>query len=149
LPISGGWGYTQADAIVFVLDQFRPGMPVNFTSLEYHIAQKVIYEELIIFQSKGDRFSGIKMEPTFQALKEDAGRKYDCLTFDVTCWSELHWDQLKEEWEENDNGSRPGFDLENHTAKRNASQVQYERTLWFDITDVFDADRKRLSAYPS
>ena len=129
LPISGGWGYTQANAIVFVLDQFRPGMPVNFVSLERHIALKVVYEELIIFRSKDDRFSGISMELKFQALTEDAGRKYDCLKFNVTCWNDLHWDQLKAEWEENDFSTRPGFDLEEHTAKRSASQVQIRANI--------------------
>src|SRR5262245_32409685 len=61
LPISGGWGYTQAGAIVFVRDQF-PGLSARaFIALEYHIAQKIIYEELIIFRTGGTRFSGIQM----------------------------------------------------------------------------------------
>ena len=39
--------------------------------------------------------------------------------------------------------------LEEHSAKRSTSQVRYERTLWFDITEVFDANEKRLSGYSS
>jgi hypothetical protein len=53
LPISGGWGYTQADAIIFVRHQFpRPAAP-EFVRLEYHVAQKIVYEELIIFRARG------------------------------------------------------------------------------------------------
>jgi hypothetical protein len=147
LPIAGGWGYSQGDAILFVLDRFRPGLPLHFIPLEKKIALKVIYEELIVFRPEADRFSGINMELKFQTLKQDVGRKYDCLTFGITCWSDLHWQQLKTEFEENDFGTRAGFDLEKHAAKRNASQVQYERILWFDITDVFDADQKRQRGY--
>jgi hypothetical protein len=64
-------------------------------------------------------------------------RKYDVLDLSITCWSDLHWNQLKQEWEENDLGMRHGFDREAHAAKHDASQVKYERQLWFDITEVF------------
>jgi hypothetical protein len=139
LPIAGGWGYVQADAIVFVRDRF-PMVPSNpdFVSLEYHIAQKIIYEELIIFRPKGQAFSGIHLDRDSQRLIEDRGRMYDQLEFTITCWSDCHWDQLKSEWEENAFGTRPGFDRDAHLAKRDESQVRYERELWFDITDVFD-----------
>jgi hypothetical protein len=127
LPIKGGWGYTQAEAIVFVREQFpRPAVP-DFVPLEYLIAQRIIYEELIVFRSKEDRFSGIKMAPALQNMLTVEERKYDRLEFAVTCWSDWHWEQLKREWEENDFGMRPGFDREAHSAKRDASQVRYER----------------------
>jgi hypothetical protein len=138
LPISGGWGYTKADAITFVRDHFRrPDDPVDFVGLEYHIAQKIIYEELIIFRPPDHKFSRIELNLNLQELKEAVDRKYDFLKFNITCWSDWHWDQLKKEWEENDFGMRPGFDCESHAAKRKDSQVIYERGFWFDITDVF------------
>jgi hypothetical protein len=138
LPISGGWGYTQTDAIVFIRDQFPVTTKVNFIPVEYHIAQKIIYEELIIFRPKDYLFSGIAMELIRQSLIEDHHRKYDHLEFLITCWSDWHWEQLKKEWEANDFGRRPGFDGESHATKRIASQVRYERDFWFDISDVFD-----------
>jgi hypothetical protein len=138
LPISGGWGYTQADAIIFVRHQFpRPAAP-EFVRLEYHVAQKIVYEELIIFRARGDLFSGIDMELTSQQLVVDGEKKYDCLDFTISCWSDFHWDRLKKEWEDNDFGQRPGFDREGHFAKRDATRIDYERQFWFDITDVFD-----------
>jgi hypothetical protein len=135
LPISGGWGYTQADAIMFVRDQLS--VPTDFASLEYHIVRKIIYEELIIHRPEDYHFSGIDLQLIVQRLIKDSERRYDLLKFNISCWSDWHWDQLKQEWEENDFGKRPGFDREAHAAKRDASRVRYEREFWFDITDVF------------
>ena len=74
LPISGGWGYTQEDAIVFVRAKFpRPSIP-DFVELEYHIAQKIIYEELIVFRAPDDRFSGIDMKLKEQRIVSDGER---------------------------------------------------------------------------
>jgi hypothetical protein len=138
LPISGGWGYSQADAIAFVRHRFPIPAAPDFVPLEYHIVQKVIYEELIIFRPKNYKFSGISKILQTQYVFDDDGKKYDYLKFLVSCWSDWHWDQLKREWEENDFGMRPGFDQAAHSAKREASRVQYEREFWFDISDVFD-----------
>jgi hypothetical protein len=135
LTISGGWGYSKDRAIVFVPDNLP--IPTDFVSLEYHISQKIFYEELIIFRPEGYRFSGIASNLKTQKLIEDGGRKFNQLTFSVSCWSDWHWEQLKKEWEESDFGNRTGFDHEAHAARRDSSQVRYERDIWFDITDVF------------
>jgi hypothetical protein len=145
LPISGGWGYTQPTAIVFIRSQFSAPSKADFVPLEYHIAQKIIYEELIISRPKNYKFSGISMKLQHQTLTKDP--KHDHLEFLISCWSDWHWEQLKKEWEANDSGMRrlmalsgmrPGFDAEAHHRKRIASQVSYERDFWFDISDVFD-----------
>ena len=143
LPISGGWGYTESEAIVFVRNTFPKSIPMNFVSLEYHISQKIIYEELIIFRPKGYRFSGIENKRLVQNLIEQEGKTYDRLNFLVSCWSEWHWEQLKREWEDNEFGQRVGFDIEAHQAKRSSSQVRYEREFWFDITGVFRRESPR------
>jgi hypothetical protein len=109
LPIAGGWGYTQREAIIFVRQQFpRPSAP-SFVGLEYHIAQKIIYEELIIFRTKDDRFSGIDVDQKSQELIMEGDRIYDRIDLIVSCWSDAHWESLRAEWEENDFGRRPGF----------------------------------------
>jgi hypothetical protein len=139
LPISGGWGYTQATAIVFVLSQFSNAIYArNFVSLEYQVAKKIIYEELIIFRPENYRFSGITMDLKLQSLIGSGERTYDKLEFEVACWSDWHSEQLKAEWEANENGQRAGFNLQAHQAKREASHVRYEREFWFNITEVFD-----------
>jgi hypothetical protein len=137
LPISGGWGYTRAEAISFVRNRFPVPEAADLVSLEHHIVQKIIYEELIIFRPKDYKFSGITTTYKRQRLLDDGRQRFDCLEFSVSCWSDWHWDQLKREWEANDFGDRPGFDVEAHAARREASRLQYEREFWFDISDVF------------
>lgn len=138
LPISGGWGYTKDEAIVFKRNLFPiPACP-DFVALEYHIVQKILYEELIIFRPRGDGFAGITKRLDAQYLIGDSGKHYDRLKFSVTCWHEWHWEQLREEWEANELGERAGFDREAHAAKRNAAQIRYECEFWFDISEVFN-----------
>jgi hypothetical protein len=144
LPIAGGWGYSQSEAITFVRGKFPNQASPDFVSLEYHIAQKIIYEELIICRAtKGDQFSGITLKLERQRTSVLGGKTYDCLKFGVSCWHDWHWEQLKAEWELNDFGIRPGFDQAAHAAKREAARVTYERELWFDITDVFGGPEVR------
>ena len=135
LPISGGWGYSCETAIIFA-QSGTGSRNLDFVQLEYHIAEKIIFEELIIWQPDEARFSGIDLELHRQNLLERDGRRFDHLCFAVTCWSDQHWEFLKREWEPSDSGMRDHFDLEAHRAKRLASQVRYERDFWFDITTV-------------
>ena len=139
LPISGGWGYSRETAIMFA-HRDTGSRNLDFVQLEYHIAKKIIFEELIVWQPDEAGFSGIDLELHRQNLLERDGRRFDHLCFEVTCWSDQHWEFLKREWEANDSGMRDGFDLEAHSVKRLASQVRYERDFWFDITTVFGAD---------
>src|SRR5882757_3684033 len=49
LPISGGWGCSQADAIVFVRSKFTSGRPpADLVSMQHLIARKIVVEELVI-----------------------------------------------------------------------------------------------------
>jgi hypothetical protein len=139
LPISGGWGYSQSDAIILVRSKFPSSAAArNFVSLEYHIVEKIVYEELIIFQEKGNGFSGIRFHLDWQALLGEE-RKFDRLDFRISCWSDQHWEWLKENWEQNGFGESIGFDREAHLARREASKIEYTRQFWFDITSVFQS----------
>jgi hypothetical protein len=137
LPISGGWGYTQPEAIIFVCHEFPQPSAPDFVGLERHITRKIIYEELIIFRPGDSCFSGIDMKLELQKLVADGEREYDCLDFAVSCWSDFHWESLKNEWEDSDSGQRSGFDLKGHIARRDATRIDYTRQFWFDITDIF------------
>ena len=138
LPITGGWGYTRQQAIVFVRDQFPNPSSPNFVSLEYLIAMKIAYEELIICRSKNDRFSEIRMTPTRQQLINDGERCFDCLDFDISCWHDWHWYQLKHEFEEQDIPNRTKEEQQAHFTKKAEAMIVYKRQFWFDITDVHE-----------
>jgi hypothetical protein len=136
LPISGGWGYSKSAAIILIKSKFPSDVAArDFVSLEYHIVKKIVFEELIVFREKGNRFSGINIDPGSTALLREEKRIFDCLDFCISCWSDRHWEWLKEDWEQN--GQRAQFDGGAHLAKREAAKIVYTRQFWFDITSVF------------
>lgn len=135
LPIAGGWGYSQDDAIRFVKSEFRG--PLDFVGLEYHIAQKLLYEQLIIFRRSGEKFSGIDHKLVKQRLVFADERQFDCLTFEVHCWTEQHWNALSQEWTDSAFGTAPEFDQAEHFRRREAARVSYVREFWFDITELW------------
>ena len=51
-PISGGWGYTQENAVVVEADNEFDGVGLEYKFLEYRS-----YEEAIIFRPKGSRLA--------------------------------------------------------------------------------------------
>ena len=144
LPIAGGWGYTREDAIILLnAGGGARGPRGDFVSLEYFLAEKIVHEELIVFRASEERFSGIRLTLGRQMQVESGGRRYDALEFAVSCWADRHWDHLRTEWESNGFGRRPGFNISAHESKREAAQVRYERTFWFDITDVMGGGAPR------
>ena len=62
-PISGGWGYTQEDAVVIETEDGSKGVPLEYKFLEYRT-----YEEMIIFQPKNARYAGFRFERGMQFL---------------------------------------------------------------------------------
>jgi hypothetical protein len=101
LPIAGGWGYIQRDAVVFVPGQFPLPSLDDYRKLEHHIVQKIIHEELIVSRKTGEGFSGIDARVQSQQAITESGRTFDCLDFTISCWSDRHWEFLKTEWEDN------------------------------------------------
>ena len=147
MPIGGGWGYTKESAIVFLHDLFPMALQIDIVPIEYHIVRKISYEELIIFQNSEQKFSSIDWQLVNHRRIGDGACLYEALTFEITCWSDFHWEQLKKDWEENDFGRRPGFDLDAHNAKREESRLRYQREFWFDISQVVVTDDHRQSVH--
>ena len=89
LPIKGGWGYTQEDAIIIDKNDVAAELwqPFNGVGLEYFIAEKRIFEEIIIFRAKGDKFRNVKITLNKQTLFTiEDGRSYDRLKFNVNAF---------------------------------------------------------------
>ncbi|MCF8067444.1 MAG: hypothetical protein K9L30_02550 [Desulfobacterales bacterium] len=139
LPISGGWGYSKEDAVI--IDKNDPvvptGMPFDGVGIEYIFVEKRIYEELIIFRSGSNQFSGIKWNRIKQELISDGDRKFDVLFFDVTAIPDTDWEQLKSEWKSNNGFQESQSALDAHIEKRNSKTVHYQTEYWFDITSFF------------
>lgn len=112
IPISGGWGYSLEDAIVFDKEFTEPSFNYlgDFVSLEYLIAEKRFYEELILSQSYKN--SIIQWRLVTQELIFDRGRNYDCLRIEVNVY--------EEDW----------------CLEQNKIDFSYTTEVWFDITLV-------------
>ncbi|MBM3504926.1 MAG: hypothetical protein FJX65_13760 [Alphaproteobacteria bacterium] len=117
-------------------EKFPAGRP-DFVGIEYHIARKILDQELIAWQPPGARFFGITMNLIEQKLVHHEDRTFDQPHVAVGCWSGPHLRAFKEEFE---SGLASGqLDIAEHEQKRQAAQIRYERTFWFDITKVFGA----------
>ena len=142
LPIRGGWGYSQEDAVI--IDKNDPvvpsGIPFDGVEIEYIFVEKRIYEELIIFRPPEERFAGIKWNLLKQRLTEHNGRSYDLLTFEVTALPGKDCEELKGEWEGPNGYGSSGFDVDAHFSKRDAKAIRYVTEYWFDITSFYGSD---------
>ena len=136
IPIRGGWGYSMEDACIIdkndpIVDQ---SLPFDWVGLERVFVEKQIYEEMIIFRSKGEQFSGIKWDLQKQSLHREDARIFDKLVFEITAFADADWEELRTEFEGPHGYGQPGFDLAAHERKRQDKVVRITREFWFDIT---------------
>jgi len=137
LPIKGGWGYSEEDAVI--IDKNDPIWPQeggkDFFSIEQIFVEKRIYEELIIFRDPNDRYLGITWDILKQELMKSNEKTYDVLTFEVKALRSVDWEMLKTEWDKN--SSSASFDRKSHLEKHEQLTVSYVTKYFFDITDFF------------
>ena len=139
LPITGGWGYTQADAVI--IDKNDPvvieGLPFDGVGIEYIFVEKRIYEELIIFKLLGEPYAGIRWHLIEQNLESPNGKHYDILSYEVTAFSESDFNELKDEFESNNFFKDSPNGLQAHNEKRARKMISFTTEYWFDITSFF------------
>jgi hypothetical protein len=144
LPIRGGWGYSMEDAVI--IDKNDPivfkVLPFNGITIEHIFVEKRIYCELIVYQPKDDRYSGINWKPILQELREINDKHYDVLTFDVTALHDKDFAMMKAVWEGPNGYGSQGFDQKEHFKKHAALEIHYVAEYWFDITSFYGSCRK-------
>jgi len=139
LPIKGGWGYNQEDAVIINKNDpiISQDEPFDGVAIEYRFADLRPIVELIILRSENDRFRGIDSERIEQRLISVGAKSYDVLTFNVTALPEKDWNALKAEWEGPNGIKSSDFDKDAHSQKRDSKTICYTATYWFDITSFF------------
>ncbi|MBW6516628.1 MAG: hypothetical protein K0B81_08475 [Candidatus Cloacimonetes bacterium] len=139
LPIEGGWGYTQEDAVIINMNDplVTPDYLFNGVEIEYRFAERRIYEELIFQRKENDRYSEIRWKLKEQELISVKEKKYDLLEFRVTAFPTEDWEELKAEYEGKNGYETMGFDREEHERKRQAKMITYDTTFWFEISSFF------------
>ena len=139
LPISGGWGYGIEDCVI--IDRADPtvdqSLQFNGTSIEYAFIEKRIYAELIVFQQRGNQFSGISWDLTTQMVQEIENRKFDVLNFRVSALPDRDWEFLKADWERNNSYLDNEEGKELHLKEREQRTCFYDTQYCFDITSFY------------
>ena len=131
--ISGGWGYTQETAVVIEEDTYMHGLSMEGLFVRYRT-----YEELIVFQPDGQKFSGIEWKEGNQSLHEGPdGRKYDRIEYLVTAFTDNDWEMLKNDWESHDAYMEDPEGREAHIRLRRSKQIGFITICWFDVSRFF------------
>lgn len=138
-PITGGWGYTKDDAIVFTPDADNPVEMLEAfgVSLEYEIVPKRFYEEVIISRKPGEKFAGIRWDVVKQSACRFESRSYDVIEFNVTMFHEEDWERLRNDWESHGCYQDDPVGREKHMEMHHALMCEMKETFWFDITAFY------------
>lgn len=119
LPIKGGWGYEIESAVIIDKKDpiVIPGLPFDGLGIEYVFVEKRLFEELIIFRPKGQRYTQIQKVLKQQRTLAVNGIRYDHLVFDVTAIPEsLAFAE---------------------TSIQEAGRIQFISEFWFDISSFY------------
>lgn len=129
-PISGGWGYTQREAVVLEVDSSADG-----AALEYKFLQYRTFEEAIVFRPKGERLAGFRFENGSQAMiiGED-GKTYDKISMIASAFKEDDFDFLKNDYETHNGYENDPEGYEKHMKLAESKKIKYEVEAWFDIS---------------
>ena len=133
-PISGGWGYTQEDAVVIETEDGSKGVPLEYKFLEYRT-----YEEMIIFQPRDAGYAGFRFERGMQSLcsSKDGSKHYDYITMKVTCFKLEDWEMLKKDYVDHDGYANDEEGYKAHMQWHESKKISFEVEGWFDITKFY------------
>ena len=133
-PISGGWGYTQEDAVVIETENSAAGVSLEYKFLEYRT-----YEEMIIFRPKGQRYAGFRFKREMQSLHcpEESSKQYDKVEMTVTCFKEEDFEMLKADWESHNGYIDDDEGRTAHLELNEKKKITFKIIGWFDITKFF------------
>jgi len=138
LPISGGWGYSIDTACVINKNDTYLNNEIEFDAIEIEqiFVEKRIYEEMIIFRNKDEKYSGIRWEIESQKLITLEDKKYDHLIFNVIGFTNEVWDELTSRFEaikENEQWEL----MDELNAYRESKSIKFKREYYFEITSFF------------
>ena len=140
IPISGGWGYTQKDAVIINKDDpsVIKDIPFDGPSIEKIFVEKRTYEELIIFKPDGAKFNGIKWEMLKQTLINDCKKYFDHLKYRICGHTDDDWRFLKDDYEKNNSFADNPEGRNNHNEAYSNRLFCYDTEFWFDITSFYE-----------
>jgi hypothetical protein len=138
LPISGGWGYSIDTACVINKNDTCFNNEIGFDAIEIEqiFVEKRIYEEMIIFRSKDEKYSGIRWEIESQKLITLENKKYDHLIFNVIGFTNEVWDELTNRFEAIKKSEQWEL-MDELNAYRESKSIKFKREYYFEISSFF------------
>ena len=132
-PISGGWGYSQENAVVVEVENSWDGVSFEYKYLEYRT-----YEDAIIFRPKGQQLAGFRFEKEKQSLVHGSdGKSYDRVTVKVSAYTEEDFAYFKNDWDSHNGYENDEAGKARHLQIAESKVIKYDVTRWFDISKFY------------
>ncbi|MEA2017579.1 MAG: hypothetical protein U9N59_03945 [Campylobacterota bacterium] len=130
LDISGGWGYSNKDAVTInsldmPIDQFLH----MFSSIRANI-------EMNIMQDEDTRYGGINLTFLQGEQFEIDNKTYDHITFEITAMLEKDYSKFIQEYKDN-YGKNKNFDMGDHFQRRKEKSITIKSDFWFYGLDKY------------
>jgi hypothetical protein len=130
LPLSGGWGYSEA--LATVIDTNPDNLPLS--QLEHMIASMRTYLEMNMTREEKERYGSINLNETERETIQKDQKIYHKVTYEITAMLESHYAAFINAYKEG--YGTESFDMEEHFRKRKeATLIRYE-PYWFEVSQV-------------
>jgi len=128
LPIEGGWGYTQKDALRIT------STTTPLRELEHTIALMRTHLEMSMTRPPEQRYGSININALQHQSVEEEGGVYHCVTYRVEAMLESEYQGFIAEYKAE--FGKASFDIEAHFTRRKRATLTREVILWFDVSAV-------------
>ncbi len=130
LPVSGGWGYTQDDALR--IEQNPDNTPL--AQFEHMLISMRLYLEMNLTRKEEERYGSINLNEKSRKRHTAEHIVLDEVCYTLTAMKESDYAKFIEEYKEG--YGKDDFDVQEHFAKRKEATLTKEVTCWFDVTNV-------------
>ncbi len=133
VPLAGGWGYGQEDAIVLLVESTDAGIAMEYKLIEYRV-----YKELNGLDSGKAKYVGISCSDVSQRLMfADGGRRFDVLFYTVKALPIEDYLFLKQDWDSHNGYNDDEEGKNKHYQMREERTIAYKTECHFDISHFF------------
>lgn len=129
LNISGGWGYTQDDALII-----HDTNSVALAQLEHTLASMRAHLEMSMTLPKQERYGAINLNEIKRETLKTKTKTYAIITYQISAMLEEVYAAFIEEYKQNQDSM--DFDLNDHFKRRKEHTLLREVPFWFDVTDI-------------
>ena len=129
-PLSGDWGYTQAEATVI------EGLPegVSLSQLEHTLAIMRAQLEMSMTQKEEARYAGINVNETQRETITQGEDIFERVTYEVTGIKEQEYNAFIQEYKEGYENNT--LDLNDHFKRRKEATLVREVVHYFEVSRV-------------